>query len=109
MQDPEFFAPLDPSLLSAYQQKSGYAQYNESADVWALGITTLCFLFSEDFVAFYDWNKYMVNFNKIQYFLDIMRKLKYDSSIFALVAGMLEPSEVQRINLDQLQMSILNK
>lgn len=102
MEENDYFAPLDPDMMIAYGNGDVNVKYYESHDIWALGITTLCYIFSEDFNVFYDWNKKRVNLGKIESFLKILNNVGYDQKIIRIVSGMLETQEYSRISADQL-------
>ena len=102
IQENDYFAPLDPDMMIAYSNQNMNVQFYESHDVWALGITTLCYIFSEDFNVFYDWNKGRVHLGKIESFLKILNNVGYDQKLIRIVSGMLESQEYSRISADQL-------
>ena len=66
------------------------------------GITTLCYIFNEDFNLFYDWGKKIVNENKIVYHLEFMHRSNYSNKLVKLISQMLDLNEYQRIGLDEL-------
>ena len=37
MRENDYFAPLDPDLLTAYATNNGNVTYEETNDIWALG------------------------------------------------------------------------
>jgi serine/threonine protein kinase len=102
MQENDYFAPLDPDMMSAYSSHNSNVQFYESHDIWALGITTLCYIFSEDFNVFYDWNQKKVNLAKIDSFLKMLNNVGYNQKIVRIVSSMLEPQEYTRVTADQL-------
>lgn len=102
LHESEYLAPLDPDLLAKLEQKINYVQYHESADIWAFGITLLCYIFNEDFNLFYDWGKKIVNEHKVMYHIDILKKSNYDQKVIKLLSRMLDFSEYQRISLEEL-------
>ena len=71
MGEKDYFAPIDPRLMQAYQTKDFQARYSVEDDVWGLGICSLCFLFNEDFNSFYDWGKSRIRREKIDHYLQI--------------------------------------
>lgn len=54
--DKEFNGILDGDLLSGLKNRNSQLRYDESHDMFGLGITTLCYIFNEDINIFYDWN-----------------------------------------------------
>lgn len=71
----DYFAPLDPNMLLKFKQNNPIDEYDYECDVWSLGITTLCYIFYEDFHVFYDWNVREIRYNKIQQYLELMSKV----------------------------------
>lgn len=100
----DFHAPLDPFLLDSYS-KNAIAMYDEPKDIWALGITTLCYALNDDFSRYYDWTK------------KAMRRDQIDRAIATLYENSLDPQIIDTIkmtlNFDQGaridSMGILNR
>lgn len=61
----DYFAPLDQQLLKNYSVNNPVDEYSFENDIWSLGISTLCYIFYEDFHIFYDWNARQVRTAKI--------------------------------------------
>lgn len=104
----DFFAPLDPQLLDSYS-KNSYAAYNSSADVWALGITALSYIFNEEFNSYYDWTKKVVRKDKIDKSIATLYESQFDSNLSQLIVDMLNMNAAQRIRIEQIADKLVNR
>ena len=89
LREKDYFAPLDPNLMAAYEKNNYDVSYESADDVWALGITSLCFLFNEDFNNFYDWSKKRMRKEKVGACLQILQNVNFSQGLLKMVAEML--------------------
>ena len=85
----DYLAPIDPDHLNDYKINKAFSNFSEKNDMWALGITTLCYLFNEEFSVFYDWNKKAFNKNKFESFLKILYNVNYDKKVLSILTELL--------------------
>jgi hypothetical protein len=105
----DFLAPLEPDLLTAFAFGNHNVSFEESGDVWALGITTLCFIFNEDFNSYYDWTKKTIRKEKIDACLATLYNMQYDQRVIRLLGEMLDKDQVARASLDRIYSIIHQK
>ena len=67
----EVFCPLSPRQMEYYKNDHMY-MYEAKDDIWALGITLLCFIYYEDFNFYYNWSKREINMSKINMHLEAL-------------------------------------
>lgn len=107
----DFFAPLDPLLCQAYANSTN-ADYTEASDVWAIGITTLCYIFNQDFNYFYDWNKKCPRKDMIDAAISRLYDKAYDNILIQVIMSMLSFERNSRIScrmiLDKLGAVFMN-
>ena len=109
VQEKDFLAPLDADLLTALAFDNHNVTFEESSDVWALGITTLCFIFNDDFNSFYDWNKKIIRREKIEACVGTLYNMHYDQRVIRLVTEMLEKDPLTRASIDRIHSIIYQK
>lgn len=102
----DYFAPLDPELLHFLSNLESDIHYKSSYDIWQLGITTLCYIFNEDFNIFYNWNKREIKSDKINQFIGILNNVNYDQNLIKVISMMLDPNQYSRISLQKLNQSL---
>jgi len=102
LHDKDALCPLDPNLMKNYEKKNYNIIYESHDDVWALGISALCFLFNEDFNSFYDWSKCRVKTDKINTSINTLYEINYNPIMIKLVTQMLDINEITRIKLGTL-------
>lgn len=68
----ETFSPLSPKQMASYKNGST-CFYDSKDDVWALGITLLCFIYFEDFNVYYNWGKKEINLNKLNSHIEALK------------------------------------
>lgn len=98
----DFYAPLDPELLKAYSENNHQIQYEQADDIWALGVTSLCFLFNDDWRSFYDWSKKAIRFDKIAQSIQVMNNMGYPQHLVKMVSEMLDQNNYTRIRLPSM-------
>lgn len=108
LREKDFFAPLDPNMIQAYADNKYNGNYESSDDVWALGITCLCYLFNEDFNNFYDWNKKTIKKEKIDMCIKTLYSVNFNPMLLKTVSEMLDVNNYTRIKLGRLY-EILNQ
>lgn len=106
--DLDYKAILDPEHLKAIGQGNRRAIYDESKDIWALGITVLCYVCGEDFNSFYDWNNYRVRFDVISQRLEVAETV-LGSEIASVLRECLDPNELTRISVERIREVVLRQ
>merc|ERR1719469_1738657 len=97
----EVFCPLSPRQMEYYKNDHMY-MYEAKDDIWALGITLLCFIYYEDFNFYYNWSKREINMSKINMHLEALHANGMNAELVQLIERMLNRNEKQRISLTQL-------
>lgn len=108
LREKDFFAPLDQNLIQSYAENKYSGTYESPDDVWALGVTSLCFLFHEDFNNFYDWNKKVIRKEKIDGCIKNLYAANFHPMLLKIVSEMLDTNHYTRIKLGRLY-EILNQ
>lgn len=98
----DFYAPLTPELLRAYEQNNHEVQYEPADDIWALGITSLCFLFNDDWRTYYDWSKRRIRMEKISQNIQVLSNMGFSQGLIRVVTDMLDPNNFTRVRLPSL-------
>ena len=102
LREKDYFAPLDPNMMQAYSLNNFDLIYESSDDVWALGITSLCYLFNEDFNNFYDWSKKRIKKEKIESCIQILYNINFGPLMLKIISEMLDTNNYTRIKLSRL-------
>lgn len=102
----EYYAPLDPYLMKAFREKKREVNYNTGCDVWALGVSALCFIFNKDFSYYYDWQKEEIKIEKIKQDIQLLQTSGYDPAVVKVLMAMLEPDASKRLGPGSLMMMI---
>lgn len=101
--DFDYHSPLSPSALAQIATATQNPDYDKSKnDVWAAGITMLATLFNEDFMKYYDWNRYTVRPEAIKKRLKILRNNGFSEKFVKILMKMLEVNDFQRIPINEL-------
>lgn len=100
--DLDYRAILDPEHLKAIGQGNRRAIYDESKDIWALGITVLCYVCGEDFNTFYDWTNYRVRFDAISRKMEVAESV-LDAETTSVLRECLDPNELTRISVERIR------
>ena len=108
LREKDYLAPLDPNLMQTYEKNNYEVGYESADDVWALGITSLCFLFNEDFNSFYDWSKIRIRKEKIEACIQILYNVNFSSMLLKVISEMLDTNNYTRITLARLN-ELLNQ
>lgn len=107
--DKDFYAPLDPELLKSYSENNHQVQYDTADDIWALGITSLCYLFSEDWRSYYDWTKKRIRTEKIAQAIQVLTNMGYPQTLVRAVTDMLDQNNYTRVRLPSLYEAVNRK
>lgn len=102
LEDGQFKAPIDPGLMSDLVIENKLTGYDQSCDIWSLGIIVLSFIFSIDWEIFYDWEKMTVKNVEIDNYLNKIKEAKYDDIILRILTEMLDFNGVTRISVSRL-------
>lgn len=78
--------------------KNQMAQYDEAKDIWALGITALCYAFNEDYSKYYDWTKKAIRKENIDRSIASLYENSLDPVIIDTIKMMLNPDGIARID-----------
>jgi len=108
LREKDYLAPLDPNLMQTYEKNNYDVVYESADDVWALGITSLCFLFNEDFNNYYDWSKKRIRKEKIEASIQILHNVNFSPVMLKIVSEMLDTNNYTRITLGRLN-ELLNQ
>lgn len=103
----DYYAPLAPELLRAYEQNNHDVQFENADDIWALGITSLCFLFNDDWRNYYDWSKRRIRMEKIGQNLQILANSGFPQNLIRAVSEMLDPNNFTRVRLPSLYETVV--
>lgn len=76
--------------------------FDESKDIWALGITVLCYIFAEDQMSFYDWKSYRVRLDFVNKCLSDVAQA-YDQGLAQILAESLDPNQMTRISIERIR------
>jgi len=109
MHEKDFLAPIEPDLLTALAFGNHNSTFEEPGDVWALGITTMCFIFNDDFNNYYDWNKKIIRKEKIEACLGTLYNMHYDQRVMRLLTEMLDKDPLTRASVDRIHSIIYQK
>ncbi len=109
MHEKDYFYPLDPDLLTCYANHNEKSTFEESHDIWALGISTLCYIFNEDFNSFYDWNKKIIRRDKIDNYIGMLYNSNYDPKVLRILSEMLDQNAFTRVSIDRLYAILYQK
>lgn len=103
LRDVEFKTPLDPDHMRLLGQGKNTGVFDESKDVWALGITLLCYIFSRDFMDYYDWASFRVRTEKVTEALNLLGTLGYPPALVRVVGEALDGNHITRISVGRMR------
>ena len=107
--DRDYFAPLDPMLISQYEKKNRNVEFSLEQDLWALGITGLCLAYGRDFMHYYDFSKPEINYDRIKNDLRVLNEEGYEVNILKIISGLLNPNPIERMPLNIIQSKYLRR
>jgi hypothetical protein len=76
--------------------------FDESKDVWAMGITILCYVFSRDFMDYYDWVNSRVRTDKVADALNVLATLGYPPALVRVIGEALDANHITRISVGRI-------
>lgn len=101
--NPAYRGPLSPSQLTAFTNKQKEAKNSAfSSEVWAIGLTALCYAVGGDVLAFYDWSKKEFKEKVLVVELDRLTKMGYSDSLVAVFKCLLTQAEENRPSIEEL-------
>ena len=103
LSEPQFFGPLDPTLIEAFRNKKQNIKYKIENDLWALGISALSLITCHEFSFYYDFSKPSIRYDLIIKDLSQLEREGYDSKILKIVGQLLQFYAHDRPNLHTLQ------
>ena len=100
----DYHAALSPEQLEVLrlQRPDVKKGYSQSDEVYSIGITALSSATNLPITAFYDYNTFQINQQKINTALQSMKQHGYSDELINTVASMLERDADQRATLDQI-------
>lgn len=101
--DCDYYSPLSPSAMNSLGLRLTNGDFNKPKnDIWAAGITMLCILFNEDFLKYYDWDRYCVRDEVIRERLLTLIKSGFSKRFVKILNGMLELNDMDRYAVNEL-------
>ena len=77
--------------------------FDESKDVWGLGVTVLCFVFARDFSDYYDWAGSKVRLDKVGESVRAMAGLGYPLALVRAVGEALDANHITRVSIGRIR------
>ena len=94
---------LSPLQLRSLERREAKPADNpEKSDVFALGVVVLSTIFCTNYLSFYDYEEYKINWTKILEKLMLMKKLDYSRILIGCISNMLNEKETDRPTLEEL-------
>ena len=98
-----------PALPLRASQWSSTSPRTSGLWVSLLGITTLCFIFKEEFKDFYDWNKKIVRKDKISSCIAFLCSSNYSEKLVKVIGEMLDFNNYSRASADRVYSLLINE
>lgn len=103
MRDLEFRTPLDPDHIRLLGLGKKTGGFDESNDVWAAGVTILCFVFGKDFNDFYDWAGFKVRTDRLGEAVQTLATLGYPPEVVRVVGEALDQNHITRVSVGRMR------
>ena len=94
------FSPLQ--LQSLVRRENFFSHDPWASEVWAIGITALCFASLKDLNQFYDWHQKVIRFDNIGFEINKLYKGGYSRNLVTLFSNMLNYDERQRPSFEAI-------
>lgn len=94
------FSPLQ--LQSLVRRENYFGHDPLASEVWAIGITALCYASLKDLNQFYDWHQKVIRFDSIAFEIDRLFRGGYSRNLINLFSLMLSYDERQRPSFDSI-------
>jgi len=96
----KYGAALSPQQLDCVKENADHLNYDEKkAEVWAIGLTTLCASLNRNINDYYDWNRYEVRYDMLKSSYEQMREIGYSEQLISTLQQCLEVDETRRSTL----------
>jgi len=98
----EYKACLSPNLLLGLENNNVIEHDPVSSDIFSIAITALSVIGMHNFNEFYDWNKKLIQYKKIEHAFIRLKEMGFCEEITIVLGDMLEEAEDRRIKLQDL-------